>query len=95
LDNGVEEGDVFRPFSEELKTIAKNIECFLSKQYSSYKTVVLKPFSLATIITYVNKMAISDHLDQTFKKDGYLISLKIIRFKILSLQFFALVILDS
>ena len=59
-----------RPFSEDLKTIAQNIECFLHKQYRSDKTVILKPFTTATIITYVNKMTISAHRDQTFKKDG-------------------------
>jgi hypothetical protein len=53
-----------------LKTIAKNIESFLRHQYGSDKGVVLKPFTSATIITYVNKMKISAHRDQNFKKDG-------------------------
>jgi len=61
---------VFRPFSDQLKTIASNIEIFLQKKYQSDKTVVLKPFTSAVIITYINKMKIQEHRDQTFKKDG-------------------------
>ena len=50
--------------------MAKNIECFLWHHYSSDKSVVLKPFTSATIITNVNEMTISEHHDQNFKKDG-------------------------
>ncbi len=59
-----------RPFSSELKTIAKNIECFLIEQYNSDKTVVLKPFTTATIITYLNQMKLPEHKDQIYKNDG-------------------------
>jgi hypothetical protein len=53
-----------------MKMIAKSIEDFIIRKYRSDKRVQIQPFNSATIITYVNKMAISEHRDQDFKKDG-------------------------
>ena len=53
-----------------MKMIAKSIEDFISRKYRSDKRVQLQPFNSATIITYVNNMAIAEHRDQDFKKDG-------------------------
>jgi hypothetical protein len=61
---------VFRPFSDNMKMIAKSIEDFILRKYRSDKRVQLQPFNSATIITYINNMAIAEHRDQDFKKDG-------------------------
>ena len=61
---------VFRPFSDNMKMIAKSIEDFILRKHRSNKRVQLQPFNLATIITYVNNMAIAEYRDQDFKKDG-------------------------
>ena len=61
---------VFRPFSDNMKMIAKSIEDFILRKHRSNKRVQLQPFNSATIITYVNNMAIAEHRDQDFKKDG-------------------------
>jgi hypothetical protein len=53
-----------------LKTLADNIESFLLEKYKSDKTVDLKPFTTATIITYLNEMKLPEHRDQIYKYDG-------------------------
>jgi hypothetical protein len=53
-----------------MKMIAKSIEDFILRKHRSNKRVQLQPFNLATIITYVNNMAIAEYRDQDFKKDG-------------------------
>ena len=78
-----------------MKTIEKSIEEFILRKYRSDKRVQLQPFNSATIITYVDNMAIAEHRDQDFKKDGHLIKLIICKYKILSWQFFALGIHDT
>ncbi len=61
---------VFRPFCDNMKTIAKSIETFILNKYRSNKRVVFKPFNTAIVITYINEIAIAEHPDQDFKKDG-------------------------
>jgi hypothetical protein len=61
---------VFRPFSDNMKKIAKSIKDFIIRKYRSDKRVQIQPFNSATIITYVNEMAFAEHRDQDFKKDG-------------------------
>jgi hypothetical protein len=59
-----------------MKMIAKSIEDFIIRKYRSDKRVQIQPFNSATIITYVNKMAIAEHRDQDFKKDGSFYQIK-------------------
>ena len=61
---------VFRPFHENLKIISKTIEDFIFMTYESDKRVQQQPFNSFTIITYIHNMAISEHRDQDFNKDG-------------------------
>jgi hypothetical protein len=53
-----------------MKMIAKSIEDFILRKYRSDKRVQLQSFNSATIITYINNMAIAEHRDQDFKNDG-------------------------